>query len=200
VALLSSASSKSATARPHRGGRLLAWGAALALVLCAPAAAALTERVPTRHEVEAAFLLNFASFVEWPAASTASETFVIGVLGPDPFGDVLDTMVGGEKRGGRRIVVRRLTSVDAAKDCNVLYVAESLDAAAVARELEGTPVLTVSEVRDFARHGGMIQFRIVDKRVRFDINAGAARQSGLVVSSHLLKLALQVYDDQPRGR
>ena len=142
-------------------------------------------------------MLNFVTFIEWPESSSDDDTFVIGVLGADPFADVLDAMVAGEQAGGRRIIVRRFASAKAAAESKMVFLSASdpagLDGAL--QELKGHPVLTVSETRDFARRGGMIQFRLVDKRVRFEVNVGASRRAGLSVSSHLLRLAMKVHED-----
>jgi len=69
---------------------------------------------PTEFEVKAAFLYNFARFVEWPAETghDPGTPFVIAILGHDPFGAVLDETVAGKTVGGRPIEVRRVARAD----------------------------------------------------------------------------------------
>src|SRR5206468_3039792 len=78
----------------------------------------------SEYDVKAVFLFNFAQFVEWPAEAfpEADTPLVIGVLGDDPFGRVLDQTVGDERLGGRRFQIRRYHSVDEIKTCHILFV------------------------------------------------------------------------------
>jgi hypothetical protein len=149
--------------------------------------------VPTEYEVKAAFLYNFARFVEWPAEArgAADQPFVVGILGDDPFGATLDRTLLGKTLEGRPIVVRRMASLEQESHVNILFVggSDKAELARVVRALSGTPVLTVGEMAGFAEHGGMIGFRTESQRVRFDINAEQASRAGLKISSQLLKLA-----------
>jgi hypothetical protein len=80
---------------------------------------------PTEYEVKAAFLYNFARFVEWPAEGRRSEPFVITVLGQDPFGRVLDDTVAGKAVAGRPIEVRRASRVEEAAGAQIVFVSAS---------------------------------------------------------------------------
>jgi hypothetical protein len=182
-----------------KGGRLLASFLAMALtVLSCPRTAALEP--PSEYEVKAAFLYNFARFVEWPpAGGAANQPFIVAVLGHDPFGATLDRTLAGKTLEARPIVVRRLASLDEADRVHILFVGTSdrAQAAQVARTLAGTHVLTVGEMPGFAELGGMIGFRTERQRVRFDINVAQASRAGLKISSQLLKLARIVGADRP---
>ena len=182
-----------------KGGRPLAGFLALALaVLSGPRTDALEP--PTEHEVKAAFLYNFARFVEWPpSAGAANQPFIVAVLGDDPFGATLDRTLAGKTLEARPIVVRRLASLDEAVRVHILFVGTSdrAQVARVVRTLSGTHVLTVGEMPGFAELGGMIGFRTERRRVRFDINVAQASRAGLKISSQLLKLARIVGSDRP---
>ena len=173
------------------GRQRLRW---LAAALLALAGARSGQSVPpTEYEVKAAFLYNFARFVEWPPAAMGApnQPFIVAVLGDDPFGATLDRTLSGKTLEARPIVVRRVDSLDEAARANILFVATSERAQVrhVVRTLSGTHVLTVGEMSGFAEHGGMIGFRTERQRVRFDINVGQASRAGLKISSQLLKLA-----------
>lgn len=148
---------------------------------------------PTEYEVKAAFLYNFARFVEWPPAAMGApdQPFVVAVLGDDPFGATLDRTLSGKTLEARPIVVRRVASLEEAARVNILFVAtsERPQVSHVLRTLSGTHVLTVGEMSGFAEKGGMIGFRTERQRVRFDINVGQASRAGFKISSQLLKLA-----------
>jgi hypothetical protein len=154
--------------------------------------------VPTRaqtaneYQVKAAFILNFARFIEWPGdALTESETLVIGVVGDDPFGSSIDQVVSRATANGRRLMVRRMRWGDNLRACQILFISSSerkrvgqiLDA------VRGSSVLTIAETSDFNRMGGMIKFFIHDNKVFFEINSAAAAQARLKVSSKLMALS-----------
>jgi YfiR/HmsC-like len=148
---------------------------------------------PTEYQVKAAYLTNLGRFVsQWSARTGSSdETFDICVLGQDPFGPDLDTAVKGEKIGGSPLAARRVSGPQEAAGCRVLFISGSGDAqmSAALGALGTAPVLTVSDIPDFVKRGGMIQFILDGSHVRFEINITAARRAGLTLSSELLKIA-----------
>jgi hypothetical protein len=150
---------------------------------------------PTEYEVEAAYLSNFGRFVEWPrTAVPANEPFLVCVLGPDPFGPILDGALKGEGINGAQMAARRVTGPEEAATCRVLFVSASKDAQLkdILAALGTSSILTVSDMAGFTRRGGMIQFVLEGDRVRFEINIAAAKRAGLNLSSQLLKLAVAV--------
>lgn len=147
---------------------------------------------PTEYEVKAVFLFNFAQFVDWPptAFANASAPLTIGVLGDDPFGSALDEAIAGESVNGRPLALERYRSIDEVENCHILFInlpAEQL--AKVLLELKDRNVLTVSDSREFARAGGVIEFVNVANKIRLQINLDAARSANLTISSKLLKPA-----------
>jgi hypothetical protein len=147
------------------------------------------------YEVKAAFLLNFAKFVEWPANAfaTPDSALAICILGKDPFGRALDEIVRGERIDGRPVIVRRLheTAVPA-KTCQVAFIAAGARDVPVIVRAVGPGVLTVGEQENFLVDGGVIRFAIDNRRVRFDINRTAAQGAGLTLSSQLLTVARSI--------
>jgi hypothetical protein len=144
------------------------------------------------YAVKAAYLYKFGIYVEWPADAFASPTAPLNlcVAGSDPFGGALDNAVSGQHIDKHPIAVRRMKTVDRNAGCHILYLGfddEQRTEQALAA-LRGQPVLTVGDRQD----GGIISFVISDNRVRFNIDEEAAAQSGLVISSKLLSLALHV--------
>jgi hypothetical protein len=158
--------------------------------LCAGAALA---DAPTERELKAAFLFHFPSYVEWPPHTFAgpAEPLVIGILGEDPFGSVLDELVSGRSVQGHPLRVRRLARLSDLEDVHVLYLGYSdpLDVRFACDTLRDHPVLTVTDGERLAEQGAMINLRLRDRKVRFDVNVEAADRAGLKLSSQLLKLA-----------
>jgi len=171
----------------------VAWilGSALALVP-APDLAAQAAR-PSEYQVKAVFLFNFAQFVDWPAEAVADSQapLTIGVLGENPFGDVLDATVRGERRGARSFVVRRYQRVEDIKICDILFISrpEGDRPEGVLADLKRRPILTVSDADGFAEHGGMIGFVTDRNRIRLKINLGVVQAAHLTISSKLLRVA-----------
>jgi hypothetical protein len=134
--------------------------------------------------------------VEWPAKSKdlTGGSFNICVLGQDPFGATLDATVTGETIGGKKVAVKRLSSPQDATICRVVFISSSEESQLkeIVSSLEKMSVLTVSDMPEFVRRGGMVQFVLEQNRVRFEINLTSAERAGLTMSSQLLKLATRV--------
>lgn len=153
-----------------------------------------SEFAPSREfQVKAVFLYNFAQFVEWPAHTfeTPESPLVIGILGLDPFGQMLDEMVKGEKVNGHPLVVKRYRSVGDIDRCHILFVSGSEGSRTdqIIRALDGESVLTVCDWEGFSRRGAMVRFVVERNRVRLRINLEAAKAAGLNISSKLLRSA-----------
>lgn len=172
-----------------------AWALATALL---PVGAKQALAAPTEYELKAALLYNFARFAEWPDDSFASSSdpFVIAIVGPDPFGSLLDQTVEGRKIEGRPITVERWLHAESVEHCHVLFVGFS-DRAMQQHTLDALKtraVLTVSDEREFADHGGTIGLDLEDERVRMTINMSAVRGTGIRISSKLLALSRLIED------
>jgi uncharacterized protein DUF4154 len=150
----------------------------------------------SEYLIKAGFIFNFAKFVEWPQATFAQpdSPIVIGILGTDPFGALIDQIVQDKKIGGRGFVVKRLkwgSDLKDLRECKILFVGASERAHIdeLVQIVRGLPILTVGETPGFAEHGGVIRLVLEDNRVRFEVNVDAAHQAGLTISSRLLTLA-----------
>ena len=179
--------------RPGRGlaRRLLA--VLLALTWLAGARAAAPATPTAEYQVKAAFLFNFAQFVEWPAKAFPDEQapIIVGVLGEDPFGSYLDELVQNEKIGNRPLVVRRYRRVEDVADCHILFISRSAGAQfdKTIASLRGRPLLTVGDLDNFCRLGGMVRFVTENGKIRLRVNIESAKDSGLTISSKLLRWA-----------
>jgi hypothetical protein len=154
---------------------------------------------PSEYQVKAAFLFNFAKFIDWPSNSfdDANSPFTVCVLGHDPFGHALDDELHGKIIGDRPLAVQRLKDKAQARRCQVVFVSssESTHQSEILESLRGASMLLVGEANNFATSGGTIQFTTEDNHVRFTINIDAANRSGLNFSSKLLGLAKIVHDE-----
>jgi len=156
------------------------------------------------YQIKAACLLNFVQFIEWPAAAFPKpETpIIVGVLGDDPFGSVLEQTFQDESVQGRGLVIKRSRQLEELKNCHVLFVGKSErpHLGEILSNLGDVSVVTVGEIDEFARIGGIINFYIDGGKIRFEVNADAAQHKGLKIGSQLLKRARIVGSDPRKGR
>jgi hypothetical protein len=141
--------------------------------------------------VKAAYIYNFARFVEWPVESPAAPVR-IGILGHGDLAKPLEEIVRGKSVGGRAIKVSRIGVSTDADCCEILLIerSETKRQRVIAQSLAGKPVLTISDGENASKEGIMIAFQLVDESVRFQINQDAAARAGLKISSQLLKVAV----------
>ena len=148
------------------------------------------------YEVKAAFLYNFAKFVEWPVGAfpDADSALELCIFGDDPFGPVIDQIVQDRTVQGRPIIVQREADTTSLSSCHLLFVGPvgTEELAHIVQLTGGTSVLTVGEADWFVDAGGMIRLFVEGGKVRFEVNADAAERAQLKVSSQLLKLARSV--------
>ncbi len=172
------------------------WVAAALAVFLAVVPAPTVKAAPpilSKSQVEAAYLYNFTRFVEWPSTVFAGDQapLVVGILGQDPFGPLLDSLVAGEKIHGRPLQVRRFARVQDVADCQVLFISisETDRVSQICAALQNRHILTVSDIPDFARRGGIIEFVQEADRIRFRIALNRARAESLEISAKLLRPA-----------
>jgi hypothetical protein len=143
------------------------------------------------YQIKAAFLFNFAKFVVWPARAfaDANTPLVIGVLGQDPFGSYLDQTVQGERVDNRQLVIQRYHSTAEIKNCHVLFISRSEAGrlSQIVSSLKSRNLLIVTDA-DGGEGGVIIRFVTEGNRIRFKIDAQAAKAANLTISSKLLRL------------
>jgi hypothetical protein len=151
---------------------------------------------PSEPQVKAAFVYNFTKFVQWPnhILPPGEPQLSLCVFGSDPLADALESLKG-KSASGRQLSVRRITGVEDAGRCQIVYVGRS-ERDQARNILKGIKagILTIGDMNQFTSSGGIINFVIVENRVSFEINIDAAERSGLKISSQLLKLAKIVKD------
>lgn len=164
-----------------------------AFLLLLPCLSAAQGTGTSEYAVKAAFLFNFAKFVEWPegAFRGPDEPLTFCVLGEGPLGAELERAVAGKTVGGRQAAVRRLAQLAGLGECRILFVGSSERTRfdQILAAVGDRAILTVGEEEGFNRAGGIISFVVRQSRVRFRIEHETAVRSGLKLSSRLLELA-----------
>lgn len=165
----------------------------LLLLLVGGVSGELMAQPPAEEQVKAAFLFNFTQFIEWPDSAFQYEgaPLIIGVYGNNPFGSFLENLIDKEYSGTHPIVVRYVKSPDEISQCHILYIEPGfrVKVKEVLEITEHKAVLTVSDAENFIEIGGMVRFKNVDNRIRFQINPDKPGAAGIKISSKVLRLA-----------
>jgi hypothetical protein len=177
-------------------GRAIFFVFCLGLLFCLGLNEAQAQTISHEYPLKAVFLLNFAQFTDWPtnAFDQPDSPLVIGVLGDDPFGALLDDAVRGETVNGRKFVVERYRRVEDIKTCHILFISQSeikrLDK--ILDGVKGKPILTVSEIDGSAYRGVCVRFITENNKIHLRINTEALQEANLTMSSKLLRVAERV--------
>lgn len=157
---------------------------------------------PPEYRVKAALLYKFAIFTEWPDKAFAGPVapLQVCVLGKDPFGGALASIVG-RMVNQRQVVTSHFVGMQGVEQCHVVFVSRSEEGrlAEILDYLGNKPVLVVGDMPNFARLGGIITLKIVNKKPRFEINVRSAERAGLKLNSRLLMLA-EIYQPEQEMR
>ena len=155
---------------------------------------ARAQSTPSEYQIKSAYLYNFAKFVDWPPQifNSPESPLTIGVLGDNVFGPDLEQVVQGKKVNGHPLVCRFATDPEQLTNAQIVFISpsEKKRVEKVLATFKDLNVLTVSQMEHFTASGGMVNFVLVDNKVRFQINDASARKSGLEISSKLLSLAI----------
>jgi len=174
----------------------------VAAVLFAGARSAAAQAVINQeYQLKAAFIYNFGQYVTWPngAVPGNDSTFVIGVLGRDPFGENLNRVAASKTIMKKKIVIRRFDSASQYTPCHMLFVASTGTAASAEKSAEdrvkaalektnGSPVLVIADSKGLAPLGASVGFFVESNKVKLEINKTAATRAGLTISSKLMAL------------
>jgi hypothetical protein len=171
---------------------LIATLALLALSLSGPAAA--QRDVYDADQVKAAFLYHFGTYVQWPTAAPSTEPITIAVLGAEAVAAELAQFLPGRTIQSRPVTVRRLARIEDLGDDELLFIGNEHNGRLddLTSAVGQRPVLVVTDSEDGLDHGAMVNFQLIDSRVRFEISLPRAEEAGLMLSSRLLSAALRV--------
>jgi hypothetical protein len=160
-----------------------------AIVVCSVAVA---QERPT-HEIHAAMLYNFIKYVQWPNEAEGGE-FVVGVMGEDDVFNTLKQWYDGKPKGSKKYVIKKLTSAAEASSCQVVYLgkSKSREFENIKNSVTGKSVLTITDGNGLGQKGSCINFKIVDGKLKFELNQSTVTSSNLKVSGQLASMAIVI--------
>lgn len=164
----------------------------LLLVLLLAVQAGFAQERPT-HEIHAAMLYNFIRYIQWPNEAEPGE-FVVGVLGDENVYNTLKQWYDGKPKGTKKYVIRKLASAGEGSSCSVIYIGKSRNKEfdAIKSSTVGKPILTVTDGIGLAQKGSCINFKVIDGKLKFELNQGVVQGSNLRVSSQLSSMAILI--------
>jgi len=145
------------------------------------------------HEIHAAMLYNFIKYVQWPNEADGGE-FVVGVIGNEEVYKTLKGWYDGKPKGTKKYVIKSLTSAEEAATCAVVYIGKgrAKDFDGVKNASTGKPVLTITDSVNLGQKGSCINFKVIDGKLKFELNQAAVAASSLKVSSQLTSMAIVI--------
>lgn len=149
------------------------------------------ERAP--HEIHAAMVYNFIKYIQWPNEGDGGD-FVLGVVGDDKIFSTLKMWYEGKSKGNKKFVVKKLDTPSQAGECQAIYVGSSKNRnfEDVKVAIAGKPVLTITDGNGMAEKGSCINFRIIDGKLKFELNQSAVTGANLKVSGQLTSMAILI--------
>jgi hypothetical protein len=158
----------------------------LFLMCLAPSSVQAVE-IKLENKIKAAFLINFILYIENKENNVTQN---LCLFDREKFGNFIQKVLKDKKQkfSTLNLSIRYVNIGSTIEDCHVLFIS-SRNVPHI--ELTEYPehVLTIGETSDFLASGGMINFFIEDNRIFFEINMAAINNSGITLSSQLLKLA-----------
>ncbi|SDL37129.1 protein of unknown function [Maridesulfovibrio ferrireducens] len=155
--------------------------AVLILLSSSIAMAADTKRTATKTQLRALFIKKIPKYVLWPEQSNSKHgrPYTVATIDKDelvPFFNTPDSFK----------LVRW-----PAENCQVLFLDSKKPRviAAIIKQVQDKPILTIGQNPDFLRMGGIINLVESGSRMKLQVNICAARKAGLTISSKLLKLS-----------
>jgi hypothetical protein len=145
------------------------------------------------HEIHAAMLFNFIKYVQWPNEGEAGE-FVVGVIGDDNVFNTLNQWYNGKAKGNKKYVIKKLASADESSSCQVVYVgkAKNKDFETIKSSIGSKSILTITDGNGLGEKGSCINFKVVDGKLKFEMNQATLTGSNLKVSSQLSSMAILI--------
>ena len=144
--------------------------------------------------IKAAFIYNFAKFTEWPATAFAdgSAPITVGFVGADSLADTFEKNVVGKNANGRDFAIKRLSGAAGVENCQIVFIGDAGQAAAVIGAIKGKSILTVGSSDGFTAAGGMINFIKDGAKISFDLDLNATTAAQLKLDSKLRQIARNV--------
>jgi hypothetical protein len=143
------------------------------------------------YEIHAQMIYNFLKYIQWPNDAEPGE-FVVGILGEEDVFNTLKTYYDGKPKGAKKYSIRKLGSAEEAATCAVVYIGKSKSGQFenVKGNVTGKPILTITDSFNLGKKGSCINFKVLDGKLKFEINQASIASSTLKVAGQLSSMAI----------
>ena len=154
---------------------------------------AFAQQEKPMHEIHAAMIFNFLKYIQWPSDAEGGD-FVVGVMGEDDVYNTLKNYYDGKPKGSKKYAIRKLSSAAEAAECAVVYLGKgkSKEFENIKAAVSGKPILTITDSFNLGQKGSCVNFKIVDGKLKFELNQASIASSTLKVSSQLSSMAILI--------
>jgi len=144
------------------------------------------------HEIHAAMIYNFLKYIQWP--DDGGTDFVVGVLGEDNVFNTLKSYYDGKPKGSKKYAIKKLSDPSEAAFCAVVYIGKnkSKDFDNVRNAISGKSILTITDSFNLGKKGSCINFKVIDEKLKFEINQASMGGANLKVASQLSSMAILI--------
>jgi len=144
------------------------------------------------HEIHAAMIYNFLKYIQWP--DDGGTDFVVGVLGEDNVFNTLKSYYDGKPKGSKKYAIKKLSDPSEAAFCAVVYIGKnkSKDFDNVRNAISGKSILTITDSFNIRKKGSCINFKVIDEKLKFEINQASMGGANLKVASQLSSMAILI--------
>lgn len=143
------------------------------------------------HEIHSQMIYNFLKYIQWPNEADGGE-FVVGVIGEDDVFNTLKNYYDGKPKGAKKYSIKKLASADEAATCAVVYISKGKSGQfdAIKNAVTGKPILTITDSSNLGKKGSCINFKVIDGKLKFEMNQASVTASTLKVASQLSSMAI----------
>ncbi|MCW3804604.1 YfiR family protein [Plebeiibacterium marinum] len=145
----------------------------------------------TVEKVEASFIASFMRYIKWPEQESL-KTFTVGVYGKNnTIMNELNRVIHGKNIGLAKVTVMEVTEIEDIKKCQVLFIPNGRSAK-LKKDLEALnnkAIMTVTEEQDYTPDYSIINFRVLDNKLTFQLNHEIASKKNIVISNKLIQMA-----------
>jgi hypothetical protein len=143
------------------------------------------------HEIHSAMLFNFMKYIQWPNEAESGD-FIMGIFGEDDVFNTMKTRYDGKPKGAKKYVVKKITSAAEAATCQVVYLGKfkNKEFENIKTAVAGKSILTITDSSNLGQKGSCINFKVIDGKLKFELNNASLNAASLKVSSQLSSMAI----------
>lgn len=143
------------------------------------------------HEIHSAMLFNFMKYIQWPNEAESGD-FIMGIFGEDDVLNTMKTRYEGKLKGAKKYVIKKITSAAEAATCHVVYLGKfkNKEFENIKTAVAGKSILTITDSSNLGQKGSCINFKVIDGKLKFELNNASLNAASLKVSSQLTSMAI----------